>query len=150
MASYVIKYCNATDCKTIQYWNDCNLPHFVAAVISIHPRTCAKTYFESTFGINKSFVPLLWFSLWGKHGSLSSGFSRGVLIVTFWLAEELEWLAAPKSLSVQKNYNACRNSNIGTIWFCCSASLPEMNHRQKLLGFIAWIKIMHYPYKLSV
>ena len=39
------------------------------------------------FGIHQSFVLLLCFSLWIKHGGHTSGFSCWVLSVTFWSAE---------------------------------------------------------------
>ena len=38
-------------------------------------------------GINQSFGQLLCLSLWSEHGGHSSGFWRGILIVTFWFAE---------------------------------------------------------------
>ena len=39
------------------------------------------------FGIHQCFALLPSFSAWGKYGGYSSGFSRGILFVTLWLAE---------------------------------------------------------------
>ena len=52
--------------------------------------TCHSLFWR--FRMNQFFTPLLHFSLWGN----CSGFPRGKLIVTFWLAEAAGWLGSPE------------------------------------------------------
>ena len=66
------------------------LVYFIAAIVSlvISERRLLLIW-KVSFGIQPSFALLLGVSLSEKHGGHSSGLSRGILIVTFCLAETL-------------------------------------------------------------
>ena len=68
---------------------------FLLSVVSELVPLC---HLKVLFRISWSSAPLLCFSLWGKHGSQSPGFLHGIVIVMFWMAEVLRWLAAQYSL----------------------------------------------------
>ena len=84
----------------LQHSNGCNRLRFIAADLSRHPWMCTITYLESFVQNPPAFCPIGMLQLWGKHGGHGSGFSRGILIVPFWLAEVLGWLAA-QNLCIQ-------------------------------------------------
>jgi len=97
-------------------------------------------FWRFLFGINSSFPPLLRFSFIGKHVGLSSGFSSGIFIVTFWLAEVLGWLSVWNPLfylwrgTVSSSYALCHccvywyDSHINGTSAC--KSLAAWRHRR--------------------
>ena len=135
------------DLSQIYNWNDFKLPRFIC-LQTMHfvtsrcvPLLCIL---KGWFGINSSFPPLLRFGLTGKHVGLSSGFSSGIFVVTFWLAEVLGWLAVWNPLfylwrgTVSSSYAFCHccvywyDSHINGTSAC--KSLTAWRHRRSIDG----------------
>ena len=71
-----------------RYLHEYNLPHLIAVDISvaINARVLILIL-TALLGIHQSFALLLCFGSWAEHGGHSSDFLRGLLLVTFCLAE---------------------------------------------------------------
>ena len=63
-------------------------------LLSVVSELAPLCHLKVLFRISWSSAPLLCFSLWGKHGSQ---FFAWIVIVAFWMAEVLRWLAAQYS-----------------------------------------------------
>ena len=74
--------------------NECNFPH---ADCSWHFSPTMNVFiFNILLGIHQLFVLFLCFSSCAIHGGHFSGFSRGILLVTFWLTEAAREMSNPE------------------------------------------------------
>ena len=93
--------------------------------LSGHQYMWAMTAVGSVLWVHWSFPLLLHFSRWAKHGSHSSGFLRGIPLVTFWMVEVVWQLAAWNPIcsvtgdGVTAKYPCCNFHNFHYVCFQC-------------------------------
>ena len=76
------------------------VPPIWSQAMSLVVKYCTCALLEVLLGINQSFALLLCFCLWGEDDGHSPGYSRGILFVTFWLAEAARMMGSPASFPV--------------------------------------------------
>ena len=101
-------------------------------LISLYRWTCAVTCFAGFIRNSSVFRSVdSHFTFWAKHGGHSSGFSRGILFLTFWLAE------AALSTKTRHLYTEIWQQNNAMQWYkamqCrttpCQKQYVIQNHR---------------------